>query len=276
MNETTVIDSGKPGPTLLVLGGVHGNETCGVDLVCRMVENPDAYRPTAGKIVCAYGNPAAIAAGVRCVTHDLNRLFLPEERESACGCAEHVRAAELRPLLASADVLLDIHASFTPRSEPFVICETSAVPFLRQMPVRKVCFGFDDIQPGGTDYYMNFIGKTGICVECGYLADESGVDIAEASLRALMASMGMSDSADVETYLHQYLRAYQQYYARDLFMMPVPQDDFASIDRNALIGYDGPAEIRAAEDSTILFAKSGIKKGGEAFVLLRAVDPTLL
>src|SRR3989338_5788285 len=105
-----VIDSGLPGPTLVILGGVHGNERCGVDAVGNIVDETDVLEPATGKIILLFGNPDAIRANTRFVTHDLNRLFVSEALEADCSCTEHRRARELRAILDEADILLDIHA----------------------------------------------------------------------------------------------------------------------------------------------------------------------
>lgn len=266
--EPMIIDSGRPGPTLLVLGGVHGDERCGVELVSSMMRRPQDFMPSNGKIVCAFGNPAAIKMNVRCVTHNLNRLFLPAEESSACSCSEHERVAALRTLFASADVLLDIHASFTPQSEPFVICERNALELIRGIPPKRVCFGFDAIQPGGTDYYMNAIGKVGICVECGYLGDTPN-NVAERSLAAVMNNMGMWNFSDARVEAPAYLQAYQQYFTRENFRLAIPFADFDELNPESLIGYDGSKPVYAKERSKILFAHNCAGSGAEAFVLLR-------
>lgn len=268
MNDSFfTIDSGRPGPTLLVLGGVHGDEPCGVELVERTASEPSAFAPRRGKIVCALGNPAAIAAKKRFVTHNLNRLFLPSDEGNPCTCPEHERARQLRPLLRSADVLLDIHASYTPKSEPFLICERNALPIVLGVPVPTVCFGFDAVQPGGTDYFMNAAGKIGICVECGYLGDASN-DIAERSLLAVMRGMGMADGDGVGDAKKTLLEATLLYVTRENFRVASPFADFDRVRRGEIIGHDGAEPVLAEDDASILFARDCGGPGEEAFVLL--------
>jgi len=59
-------------PEVAVIGGIHGDEPCGVRAVERLVdEDPDVERPVA--LVVA--NEEALAAGRRYVDEDLNRAF---------------------------------------------------------------------------------------------------------------------------------------------------------------------------------------------------------
>ncbi|MFC5367612.1 succinylglutamate desuccinylase/aspartoacylase family protein [Salinirubrum litoreum] len=68
-----VIDSGRPGPTALVVGGVHGDEEAGFATANRLTD----LRPATGRVVVLpEANRPAIAAGRRATREgDLNRQF---------------------------------------------------------------------------------------------------------------------------------------------------------------------------------------------------------
>lgn len=261
-----VIESTLPGPTLLVLGGVHGDEQCGVDLVRSILTG--AYSPVIrrGKLIAALGNLAAIDAGKRCILHNLNRGFLPDK--IPCNCAECARIDVLKKLMNDADVLLDIHASFTPESETFLICERNAISLIEALPMEKVCFGFDTVQPGGTDYYMNSIGKVGICVECGYLGDPRSAEYARTSFETLLATMGMIDESLSKKCDKKFFQARYQYFTRTDFRLAKPLSDFEEVREGQMIGLDGEREVRVDRNGAVLFAGNKIDRGREAFVFL--------
>ncbi len=72
-------DHGIPGPTLLVLAGIHGNEPAGVVAAQRVLARlQEAEVPVRGRIVALGGNLPALQSGVRFVARDLNRHWLPE------------------------------------------------------------------------------------------------------------------------------------------------------------------------------------------------------
>lgn len=69
-----VIDSGKPGPVVLITGGVHGNETAGYLAAARMKET----KISKGKLlVIPKANLLAVERGTRYISgeKDLNRAF---------------------------------------------------------------------------------------------------------------------------------------------------------------------------------------------------------
>lgn len=169
MNKPIIIESNQPGPTVVILGGVHGNETCGVEAL-KTLHNITIDR---GTLILIYGNPQAIEQNVRYVEQNLNRMFCDDAglTSELKVSYEYQRSREILPYLHAADYSLDLHASFTPDSEPFIICESNALALVQYLPQDRVCYGFTRLEPGGTDGYMNELGKVGICIECGYLAD---------------------------------------------------------------------------------------------------------
>ena len=109
-----------PGPRLIVLGAVHGNETCGAQAIARTVAALDA-----GELVLARGcltlvpitNPLAYNRQQRNGERNLNRNLVPTTTPQDF---EDRLANILTPLLAEHDVLLDLH-SFQSPGEPFVM-----------------------------------------------------------------------------------------------------------------------------------------------------------
>lgn len=177
-NDIIELTGSQSGPTSLILAGVHGDEVCGVEAFNRLLPG---LRIERGRVWCIYANPRAIAASVRFTEANLNRMFKDTAALTAAERAsyEYDRAQVLKSYFSQADALLDLHASYTPVSRRFVICEPNAAGIFEYLPADLVVSGFDAIEPGGTDYYMNRIGKTGICLECGYLGDPQSTDIAE-------------------------------------------------------------------------------------------------
>ena len=109
-----------PGPRLLVLGAVHGNETCGTRAITQLLQALDS-----GELAIVRGtvtlvpvtNPLAWQLGQRTGERNLNRNMAP----SAIPQDFEDRIANvLCPLLETHDVLLDLH-SFHTGGAPFVM-----------------------------------------------------------------------------------------------------------------------------------------------------------
>jgi predicted deacylase len=71
----TCLSSGTPGPCILIVGGIHGNEPAGVQAAQELAEG---LMPQRGRLVVVdVANPLAVAAGMRFISTetDLNRAF---------------------------------------------------------------------------------------------------------------------------------------------------------------------------------------------------------
>lgn len=266
--EIRQLGSGESGPVSIILAGVHGDERCGVDALLSVFADMRS-ESIRGRVIYGFGNPRAIDSGKRCGETDLNRMFRKPSSMSISekNTYEYERAEFLRTYLDQADVLLDLHASFTEESEPFAICEANAKDIVSRLPVDRVVSGFDEVEPGGTDYYMNSIGKVGICVECGYSAGGASVEVARNTIVSFLRTRGHIPGV-VDSRSQTGIRMYHLYKTRtDRFVLDRPFADFEEIRSGEIIGTDGDTAICAEKESIILFARNRSKTGEEAYLL---------
>lgn len=215
----------KPGVRLIVLGAVHGNETCGTQAIQRVMAEIHA-----GQIHIAAGsvtfvpitNPLAYARKQRMGDRNLNRNLYPQSAPREF--EDHI-ANWLCPLLAQHEVLLDLHSFHTP-GEPFVMLgpdnNTGTLePFAQaaqeealalRLGVRRLVDGWldtyalgvqhrvahfpaevegrglnTDLRYGvGTTEYMRSVGGYALTLECGQHDDPAAPQVAyRAILNAL-------------------------------------------------------------------------------------------
>jgi predicted deacylase len=110
----------EPGPRLLLLGAVHGNETCGARALQRLVDElaSGVRRVVRGAVtVVPVANPLAFARGERHGDRNLNRAM---QRYARPETFEDRVANVLCALFEEHDALVDMH-SFTAPGEPFVL-----------------------------------------------------------------------------------------------------------------------------------------------------------
>ena len=116
----------KPGPNVLVLGRVHGNEYCGtlaINNVINLIQN-QLVNITSGKVTFVpITNPLAAIKGTRNGDRNLNRAFYP--KGSSKNNFEDELNCILCPILEECDVLLDLH-SFLNGVKPFALIGNSA------------------------------------------------------------------------------------------------------------------------------------------------------
>ncbi len=89
-----------PGPKLISIGGLHGNEPSGVLALQRVLASlQDIAPPFRGEMVALAGNIRALRAGRRFLVRDLNRSWTPRRmaraRAAPGQAAEDVEQAEL-------------------------------------------------------------------------------------------------------------------------------------------------------------------------------------
>lgn len=256
----------KEGPTSIVLAGVHGDERCGIDALKKILPNILIEK---GTVLFGYGNPRAIEANKRFTESNLNRLFKDDDLllEAERNSYEYKRAQFLKNYLNQADALLDIHANLTPNSKPFVVCEANAKEIVERLPIDLVVSGFDHIQPGGTDYYMNTIGKIGICVECGYINDPQSTQIAEKNIIAFLKTRGHIKNG-LKPQNQSHIRIHDMYKIKtNSFTLVKAFNDFEEILKGQTIGIDGGEKVKAERRCVILFARNREQIGDEAFLL---------
>ena len=255
-----------PGPTVTIMGGVHGNEPSGVIAIREVLTTLSLKR---GKVHFIIANLNAIKQNVRFTEMNMNRAFKAENllADGQQNTYERRRALEIMPFLDESSALLDLHSSTTPGSPPFVICEAHSHEVATRLPYSIISSGWDIIHPGGTDYYMNLRQSKGICVECGYMLDENGPAIARDSIRIFLTALGLIDGEIPPVTPNQKLiHADSVYHTTTDLRLARKFDDFETISVGTLIGTDGGNEVLAENDGVIIFARDTAGKG-EGFVL---------
>jgi hypothetical protein len=109
-------ESGRPGPHVLVNALTHGNEFCGMVAATHLLDS--GVRPLIGTLTVSFANVAAYESfdparplDSRQLVHNLNRIWSSAWLDGAEDSPELRRARELRPAVAAADHILDIHST---------------------------------------------------------------------------------------------------------------------------------------------------------------------
>ena len=115
VDYVTTFDSGQPGPHVMVSALVHGNELCGAIALDYLFR--EGVRPVRGRLTLAFVNIAAYESFdpeqphvSRYLDEDFNRLWSAAVLDGPRDSLELRRARELRPVVDSVDLLLDIHS----------------------------------------------------------------------------------------------------------------------------------------------------------------------
>jgi succinylglutamate desuccinylase len=266
--EPIEIVGDKTGETSVIVVGVHGNESCGVDALEALLPSLTIKK---GRVIFLYGNPNAIEQKVRFIDANLNRLFRHEESLSLIEKTsyEYIRMTVLKKYLDQSSAVLDIHASLTPESPFFIIAEASSKDIVKYLPAKRVISGFDTVQPGGVDYYMNSHGKKGICVECGYFKADSSVENAKKCIEAFLIVRGHIEG-DTLCHTQTNMNLDFMYQTQsDSFKLKKNFADFEHLSKGEIIGIDGEENICAPYEGFVLFARERFRAREEAFLFCR-------
>lgn len=283
-------ESGKPGPHVLINALTHGNEICGMVAATHLLDT--GVRPRIGTLTISFANVAAYETfdparpfESRQLVHNLNRIWSDTDLDGPADSPELQRARALRPVVAAADHILDIHST-SQNVEPFWVYpayprNAQAALALGRPPVHLV-------MPSGLGSGTPLIqhGLHGradshgvaLVVECGQHFLQSAADLATAVARDFLAHFGLLEASPIEWPAPAPQRRYE---LLETCMVRTPEFRFARpvqgfevFALGELIATDGPYEIRAlCEDCTILMPTREPVVGREAVYLTRPLQP---
>lgn len=294
----------EPGPRLLVLGAVHGNETCGTRAMQRLLAELEsgALQITRGLLTLVpVTNPLAYQKKQRQGDRNLNRNMRVNPAPSNF---EDRIANVLCPWIAEHEVVLDLH-SFHTGGVPFAMLgpednRGDIEPFTHAAAEQRMAahLGTTRIVEGwmatyargverrrqegkvsapdlldrgygvGTTEFCRTVGAYGITLECGQHEDPRAPEVAYHAIRQTLALLGMAEIA-----LQPPQEDIEIIRLRDVIDMEHPGDRFirewASFDRVArgeVIGHrQGGAAVTAPDDGYIVFPNPKALAGNEWF-----------
>lgn len=280
-------DSGKPGPHVLVNALTHGNEFCGMVAVSSLLDS--GVRPLVGTLTLSFANVAAYESfdaaqpfESRQLVHNLNRVWSSDWLDGEQDSPELRRARELRPVLAQADHVLDIHST-SQDVEPFwVYCgfpRNAAVALALGSP--SVHLVMPDGLGSGTPLiqYEKFGaangGSAAMVVECGQHFRRSTGELATRVARGFLAHFGLlaAETAAPAAVQRRFQLLQTCMVKTTEFRFTRPCIGFEVFAKGELIATDGADEIRApCDDCTILMPTRAPVVGREAVYLAQPLS----
>jgi predicted deacylase len=278
-------DSGQPGPHVLINALTHGNEICGMVAATHLLDG--GVRPRLGTLTVSFAHVEAYNAfdpakpfDNRQIVHNLNRVWSDEWLDGPEDSPELRRARELRPVVAAADHILDIHST-SQDVVPFWVYpdfERNArvamaigLPPVHLVMPSGLGSGTPLIQHGlhaGAD-----APGAAMVVECGQHFKKSAADLATEVTLRFLAHFGLIDregaTPKVETQRRFELLQTHVIQSED-FRFVRPLIGFETFAKGELIATNGPDEIRApCDDCTIFMPAQRVIVGREAVYLTK-------
>ena len=289
------------GPSMVIVGGVHGNEPAGAvaaaraaSLLCTMIS---ALR---GRVVLLTGNRQALAADLRFVRRDLNRGWseanlarlrgldareLGDEDQEQRELAEHIYDVERtrRGRL----IVVDLHTT-SGASAPFVCFGDTLANrrFARALPATAI-LGLEEVIDGAMAGYWTDRGHIGISVESGQHRDPHSVELHVSAIWQLLVGAGSLRAADVPE-LEQHRARLAAASVGQVAVVEVlhrhvvvPGDgfemmpgfvSFTPVERGHLVARDAQGEIQTPAAGLILMPRYQ-SQGEDGYFIVREVRP---
>jgi predicted deacylase len=275
-----------PGPHVVVTALIHGNEIAGAWALDRLLRANPA--PLCGRLSYVFANLDAYArfdpanpTASRFADEDMNRLWEFSVLDGPRDSHELARARVLRPVINSADILLDLHSMLWP-GDPLILC--GPAPKGRRL---ACAVGTPDLVVADRGHlggrrlidYAPFVdpngSRTAILVEAGQHWEATTVDAMLGSVAGLLAATGLGPPvaarpkprcAEVTHVVTANTGAFSFTHAY--------RGGDVIVARDTLIGLDGGTEIRTPHDQCLLVMPSlRPSRGHTAVRLARFLPP---
>lgn len=293
---------GRPGPFLLVVSALHGNEPAGVRASRAVFERlRDDSPEIRGEVLFLVGNRQALAAGCRFVERDLNRIWTPERirrlRKAGAdldGCPEdreqHALLGFLEEALRKAEgeaCLLDLHTS-SADGRPFLTVGDTLRnrAFSSPFPLPKI-LGLEEQVDGSLLEYLNNRGMVTVGLEAGRHDDPAAEAIMTGVIRLVMVRAGILKRHDVpeaggieaemrnaSAGLPSFIEVRHRHPIGpdSRFRMEPGFASFQPVEEGQVVASQHDGKVRAAEDGLILLPLYQ-GQGNDGFFLAREVRP---
>ena len=290
-----------PGPTLIVIGSIHGNEPAGA-LAARKVASALDGKDSLirGEVVFLKGNLRALAQRVRFIDSDLNRHWTTENisrnRQGSIThptCSEDIEQRELLEAInktisrAQGELyFLDLHTT-SAEGKPFATVGDTLRnrEFALKFPVT-ILLGIEEQLDGTLLEYVNDLGAVTMGFEAGQHDNPASVDRHEALIWIALVAAGSMRAKDVtELSSHRALldkasggtriievRHRHGVRPEDQFQMAEGFENFQPVRRGQPLAHDHQGVITARETGLVIMPRYQAL-GDDGFFLGREVKP---
>jgi len=262
-----------PGPHILLLGGVHGDECPGYLALDALAERfaRGQLELVAGQVtIIPRVNAQAVALGQHYIDENLNRLIT---RHVNPDTHEKKLANALIPFLDAADVVLDIHGTTAPTA-PFVFLDDEGAPcraWAQSLGVSYMLAGWPALYEAGPDVstteYAMRQGKLALTVEAGQMADSAAASIGLSCARATLSHFGLVPDQSLASATPLLRLTHVEYFGGQGFL----SRQWSNCDRlsagDLLAQYDDGRRLVAEQDGYIIMPRPQSKPGEEWYYL---------
>jgi len=199
------LEGKQPGPLVVFVGGIHGNETAGVEALKRVFRDLKGYeKEVTGTIIGLAGNLAALEANRRYIHKDMNRIWhedvmerLISAKREELNTSEMLESLELVATIEhvknreyTTKVLVDLHTTSSERGNFIVIPEDeSEHPIVKALEL-PVVVDLEKYLEGTLLQYMHRRGFIAFAFEGGLMGTPEALELHTSGVWELIFATG--------------------------------------------------------------------------------------
>ena len=285
------------GPTLILFGGIHGNERAGVTALESVFSSLHTSElEIKGAVYGIRGNIPALLQNKRYIENDLNRLwsseqikFIEKKERSSLGF-EEIELLEIKDIIkkllrtqSPPFYFIDFHTTSS-KTLPFITINDALInrKFSQQFPV-PIILGIEEYLEGPLLSRMNELGYVSLGFESGQHDDPVAVENNIAFLWLTLVytkALNKKEVVNFDAYFKQLSTAsegnsnfYEVVHRQELknndeFIMRKDLESFQKVSQGTLLAVQNKTKV-LAEDDTILFMPLYQQQGAEGFFLIK-------
>lgn len=292
-------DQGKAGPLIILVGGIHGNETEGVEAIKSVfsVLKEDNYS-IQGKILGLRGNISALTARRRFIDYDLNRSWREDQLQYLLQNKKTLHKIEDQEGLAVLEILehylqssyetkilIDLHATSSSKGSFIIIPEYySNHPLVNNLHL-PVILNLESYLKGTLSNYACERGMIAFAFEGGLIGSREAIDIHTAGIWEILQTAGSISHQNSPTFegYRQLLRGHANglpqfvhvtnihlVHEGDHFSMKEGYENFTPVQKGEVLAFDKNGPVMAP-DSGMIFMPLYQNQGNDGFFIVDKV-----
>ncbi|MEQ9298104.1 MAG: succinylglutamate desuccinylase/aspartoacylase family protein [Cyclobacteriaceae bacterium] len=292
------ISGEKEGPLVILVAGIHGNETVGIDAakdIFRKIRDHKVHLN--GRLIGILGNLQAIATNQRFLAYDLNRAWKEDYINLVSEKSDHFAHPEDRELkelhltvdeLLAGDtheekILVDLHATSSDKGNFIIVPEAEADHDIVKALHLPVVIDMEKYLEGTLLNYYQHHGVISFAFEGGLIGSKEAVELHESGIWEILDTAGMishHDHEEVDHYekklraisdsLPSKVKAFYRHWVdrEDEFVMKPGFSNFQEIEKGQLLARDKHGPIFAPAGGMI-FMPLYQDSGNDGFFLVQ-------
>lgn len=289
-----------PGPTVIAIGGMHGNEPSGVIALKQLVERMEKEQLLrSGEFIALTGNIGALKNAKRFIDRDLNRMWkFNADYTSLAPVPDCHEATEMRALEGSIEqaiedrrgplIFLDLHTT-SAISPPFILIGDTLRnrKFVKNLGL-PIILGLEEQLNGPFLSYLNTLGHISMGFEAGQHDDPVSIENHYSLLLMVLSKAGLMSARDIKDYdvsrtwldsqtdnqLKTFFELRHRKPVQELegFKMEPGYHNFQPIVKGEVLAHNDAGKIRAREKGRI-FMPLYQEQGDDGFFIVRRIAP---